>query len=128
MYAAGADHPYQAPSLAFLEAVALGEIEAVINAETLQEFLNRYRALNRWDEGRQIYDRARTIFPDVLPVTVEVLDRARQLLDAHAGLMARDALHAAVVETHAREAICSFDRDFDCIPTIRRVEPGEISA
>jgi len=33
----------------------------------------------------------------VLPVTAEVLDRARGLLDEYGRLMARDALHAAFV-------------------------------
>jgi predicted nucleic acid-binding protein len=71
-----------------------------------------------------MYDRARILFPVVFPVTEAVLDRARGLLDDHPGLMARDALHAAVVELHHLEAICSFDRDFEVIPTLRRIEPG----
>jgi len=125
MYAAGADHPNRQSSLAFLERVARGEIDAALDAEVLQEILHRYRALNRWDEGRQVYDRTRTIFPVVFPVTEVVLDRARRLLDDHPTLMARDALHAAVAELNAVEAICSFDRDFDFIPSVRRLEPDE---
>jgi len=53
----------------------------------------------------------------------EVLDRARALLDVHSQVMARDALHAAGVECHSLDAICSFDRDFDRIRGIRRIEP-----
>jgi len=37
--------------------------------------------------------------------------------------MARDALHAAVVMHEGFDAICSYDRDFDAITTITRVEP-----
>jgi len=37
--------------------------------------------------------------------------------------MARDALHGAVVQMHSLEAICSFDRDFDRLRGLRRVEP-----
>lgn len=124
MYAAGADHAHRAPSVAFLESVARDEVEAGLDTEVLQEILHRYRALNRWHDGRQVYDRARILFPVVFPVTEVVLDRARGLLDDYPGLMARDALHAAVVELNHLEAICSFDRDFDAIPTIRRIEPG----
>jgi hypothetical protein len=51
-------------------------MEAIIDAETLQETPHRYRALNRWDEGRSLYDLTRTIFPAVIPVTAEVLDQA----------------------------------------------------
>jgi predicted nucleic acid-binding protein len=123
MYAAGAEHPFKRRSARFLEGVAEGRIDAAIDAEALQEILHRYRALRRWSEGRQVYDMARTIFPTVISVTAEILDRARALLDVHSQVMARDALHAAVVECHSLEAICSFDRDFDRIRGIRRIEP-----
>ena len=123
MYAAGGPHPLQAPSAAFLEHVADGRVEAAIDAEALQEILHRYRALNRWREGRQLYDRARTIVPAVIPITAAILDRARILLDEYSQLMARDALHASVVQVHSLEGICSFDRDFDCIDGSRRIEP-----
>lgn len=106
-----------------LERVASGEVDAVINAEVLQEILHRYRAIKRWDDGRRVYELARQIFPGVIPVTADVLDRARLLLDDHAHLMARDALHAAVVLDEGLEAICSYDRDFDGIPGVVRVEP-----
>jgi predicted nucleic acid-binding protein len=123
MYAAGAEHPFKRRSTRFLESVAEGRIDAAIDAEALEEILHRYRALRRWSEGRQVYDMARTIFPTVIPVTAEILDRARALLDVHSQVMARDALHAAVVECHSLDAICSFDRDFDRIRGIRRIEP-----
>ena len=123
MYAAGAPHPHKGPSLQWLEGVARGDIEGAINAETLQEVLHRYRALGRWNEGRHVYDLARTIFPAVVPISAQVLDVARELLDRHPMLMARDGLHAAVVLVEGFEAICSYDRDFDLIPGVRRVEP-----
>ena len=123
MYAAGAPHPHKVPSVRLLERVASGEVDALINAEVLQEILHRYRAIKRWSDGRKVYDLARQIFPDVVPVTAEILDRARRLLDDHAHLMARDALHAAVVIDEGLEAICSYDREFDGIPGVRRIEP-----
>ena len=123
MYTAGSEHPFKARSVAFLERVAEGSIEAAIDAEALQEILHRYRALNRWIEGRRLYERVRTLFPAVIPITGEILDRAKILLDQHTELMARDALHAAVVESHRLEGICSFDLDFDRIRSIRRIEP-----
>jgi predicted nucleic acid-binding protein len=123
MYAAGADHPNKRPSVEFLERVATGDIQAVIDAETLQEILHRYHALRRWDDGKTVYDLAREIFVEVLPITADVLDRARSLLDRYRNLMARDALHAAVVQIHVLEGLCSFDKDFDRIASIRRIEP-----
>ncbi len=123
MYAAGAAHPYKRRSTAFLVRVAQGEVDACIDTEVLQEILHRYRAIGRWPEGRQVYDASRTLFPAVIPITAEVMDRARSLLDGHVHLMARDALHAAVVECNALAGICSFDRDFDRVRSIRRTEP-----
>lgn len=123
MYAAGAPHPHKGPSLQWLEGVARGDIAGAINAETLQEVLHRYRAIGRWNEGRHVYDLVRTIFPAMVPISAQVLDVARELLDRHPMLMARDGLHAAVVLVEGFEAICSYDRDFDLIPGVRRVEP-----
>jgi uncharacterized protein len=125
MYAAGAEHPRKQPSARFLEQVALGRVEAALDAEILQEILHRYRAIQRWTDGQRVYDLARQIVPLVIPVTVEVLDRARALLDRYSALSARDALHAAVVQSHGLSAICSYDRDFNGIEGLRRIEPEE---
>jgi hypothetical protein len=127
MYAAGAAHPHKADSLALLERVARGEVEAAVDAEVLQELLHRYRALGRWQDGRRVYDLARRIVPVVIPITAEVLDLARALLDRHSTLMARDALHAAVCESAGLETICSYDRDFDRIEGLRRLEPARVA-
>lgn len=123
MYAAGMDHPNKQPSVRLLERIARREIEAALDAESLQEILHRYRALGRWAEGKRVYDLARQLFPQVLPVTAEVLDEARALMDRYGQLSARDALHAAVVSVHGLEAICSYDRDFDALAGLRRIEP-----
>lgn len=123
MYAAGAEHPHKAPSVALLERVVAGEEPATIDAEALQEILHRYRAIRRWGDGKRVYDLAREIFPDVVPITAEVTDRARQLMDKRPGLMARDALHAAVVLTGRFDAVYSYDRDLDGIPGVERLEP-----
>jgi len=128
MYAAGREHPHRDPSLSFLEDVAEGRVDAALDAEVLQEVLHRYRVIGRWADGRRVFDGARRIFAVVLPVSVEVLDRARTLLDEHSGLSARDAVHASVVETYRLEAICSFDSHFDRVQSIRRVEPGDLSS
>ncbi len=123
MYAAGTPHPHKAPSARWLEAAARGDVDAAVNAETLQELLHRYRAIGRWADGRRVHDLARIIFPAVVPITGPLLDQARALLDRHPMLMARDALHAAVVLAEGFDAICSYDRDFDLIPGVRRIEP-----
>lgn len=125
-YAAGSLHPHKRPSVAWLERVARDELEVVIDAEVLQEILHRYRAIDEWKAGRLVYDQVRRLIPVAIPVDVEILDRARRLLDSHRHLMARDALHAAVVLEHELNAICSYDKDFDRIKGVRRIEPDPV--
>lgn len=121
MYAGGAEHPNKRPALAFLKRCASGELEAAVDAEVLQEIMHRYRALNRWPEGRAVYELARELFPEVLAVTGQVMDEAKKLADYDPALSARDAVHAAVVVTYRLEGICTFDPDFDRIPQCPRV-------
>ena len=123
MYAAGGPHPNKAPSLDFLKRVAWGEVEGVLDAEVLQEILHRYRAIRRWPKGRGVFDEARRLFPVVLPINAAAQDLARDLMDDVPDLMARDALHAAVVFHHELEGICSYDTDFDRVDGLRRIEP-----
>jgi uncharacterized protein len=127
MYAAGAPHRLKRPSADLLDRIARGEVDAVIDAEVLQEILHRYRSINRWRDGRQLYDLARALFPGILLVTADVLDGARRLLDDHPEASARDAVHAAACQVYGAEAICSWDRDFDRFEGLKRVEPGEVA-
>lgn len=126
MYAGGAEHPNRAPSLDLLARVAQGDVDAAADVEVLQELLHRYRALGRWSDGRRVYDLARRIVPIWLGIDAAVLDGARRLLDDHPALVARDALHAAVYFNVGATAFCSYDRDFDKIPGLRRVEPSSV--
>lgn len=123
MYAAGEKHPNRAPSIAWLEKVAREEIDGVLDAEVLQEILHRYQAIRRWDDGRKVYDLARMILPLVIPVDCAVMDRARELMDRYRNLVARDAVHAAVVLVHNLQGICSYDTDFDSVKRLNRIEP-----
>ena len=72
MYASGAPHPRKAPSLAFLNRVAAGEVDAAIDAEVLQEVLHRYRF------SQSLGRRSKSLRPNqaslstVLPITAKV--------------------------------------------------------
>ena len=101
-------------------------VEAAIDAEVLQEILHRYRTIQRWEEGREVYALARRIVPLIVAVTGEILDRARDLLDGDARLGARDALHAAVVLNRSMAGVCSYDRALDRIAGLRRFEPNAL--
>jgi predicted nucleic acid-binding protein len=70
-----------------------------------------------------VYDLARRIFPLVIPVDGAVTDRARELMDRYRTLSARDAVHAAVVQVHDLQGICSYDDDFDLVEELIRIQP-----
>lgn len=123
MYACGREHPLKAPSIAFLETVARREVGATTDAEVLQEILHRYRSVGRWEVGEVAYTLARTVLPDILPITAGVVDRAAELMRSHPFLVARDAIHLAVVQLHHLNGICSFDGGLDRVPGVRRIEP-----
>lgn len=127
MYAAGSEHPHKEPSRQYLEQVALGKIEAALDAEILQEILHRYRSIQRWEEGRRVYDLARRIVPVIFPITADILDSTRDLLDRYRQLKARDALHAAVALNYGTQGICSYDKDFDEVQNLTRITPPPVS-
>lgn len=128
MYVAGREHPHRAPSLALLEQVASGQVEAAIDAEVLQEILHRYRAIGRWSDGRRAYDLVRALVPDVIDVGAWALDHARHLMDRYPALSARDAVHAAAVLEVGADSLVTWDADFDLISEIRAVRPDALLA
>ena len=124
MYAAGAPHRHKSACVVLLKRIASGAVEAALDAEVLQEILHRYRAIGRWQSGREVFDLARRVIPTVYPVTAETVDLARSLLDLYPRLGARDALHAAVCQEAGFQGICSFDHDFDQVRGLKRFEPA----
>lgn len=71
---------------------------------------------------------ARQIFREPIAIDGRTVDLAFTLMRRIDRLKARDAVHAAVVLAHGLHAICSYDRDFDEIPGVRRVQPEALSA
>ena len=72
-----------------------------------------------------VFDALAKDFHAVIPVTAEMTDQARTIMDDYPTLMARDALHAAACRVAGADAICSYDADLDVIAWLRRIEPGE---
>ncbi len=125
MYAAGAPHPHKHPSVAFLRRAATGEVAVCTGTEVLQEILHRYRAIDRWTDGKRVLGFVRRIVPVIYPVDLSVVDEALRLLDKHPSLMARDGIHAATCVVHGVSQFCTFDRDFEAVAFLQRVEPGQ---
>ena len=124
MYVAGARHPNREPARRFLERVRSGEVDGCASTEVLQEILYRYAALERLDLAVGVYDLFVEICPEIFDVSLADTDKARDLLGRATAVSARDAIHAAVALNHGVETVASFDRGFDRIPGLARLEPS----
>ena len=126
MYAGGASHPNKKPCLQLLERIASGDIDAVIDAEVLQEILHRYRSIDRWEDGCTVFELARQIVLIVVPITDEIMDLTLNIMKRYPELMARDALHAAAFQISGSDVFCSYDNDFDRISGLVRMKPEDL--
>lgn len=123
LYAIGGDNPHREACRAILSAAGRGTLEAVTDSEVLQEILHvRSRRVNVRD-GAAAVRAAAAIVADVLPVTRADVPVACDLLERHPTLGARDAMHVAVMTNARLTLIVSVDRDFDCVETLKRLEP-----
>ena len=120
MYAAGSEHPLRKPALNVLEAVATGSMEAVTDAEVLQELLHRYCAIGKRDKAFKLFDTFAALMQNcILPVTPMDMKAARSFLERYIALSPRDCVHLAVMQTAGVEAILTADRGFALVKGIR---------
>jgi predicted nucleic acid-binding protein len=125
MYAAGAEHALKQPCQRALERAVDAAVYLLTDAEVLQEILHRYFSLGRPDAARTVYQSAIQVCDEVLPITERETSRALELLEKHAALSPRDALHVATMESAQVTRLLSTDRDFDRLPRVQRVAPGD---
>lgn len=125
MYAAGREHPLKGPCVAILRRVALEELEALTNAEVLQEILYRYSAIEEGERGLHLARLAvDQVGGEILPVTLADMQRAFDLVARYGTMItSRDAVHAATALNHGLKHIISVDSHFDVIEGIIRVDP-----
>jgi len=121
MYLVGAEHPHKVDARRLLERVIAENHRLVTDAEILQEILHRYVAINRRDAIQPCFNVVLEIVDEVVPVTLETMSAAREIVIGHPDLTARDAVHLAVMREHGIEKILSFDRHFDGIPGVTRL-------
>lgn len=121
MYLVGAAHPHKLDAQRLLEtALSRGE-RLVTDAEVLQEICHRYTAIDRRDAIQPAFDAVLGVVDAVLPIELDDVQDAKDVLLRYAGLSARDAVHVAVMRRHGTERIMSFDRGFDVLPGIERL-------
>lgn len=121
MYLVGAPHPHKSDAQRWLEKLVSDRQRLVTDAEVLQEILHRYVAINCRDAIQPAFDALLGIVDQVLPVDRAVAERAKEIVQGHRRLSARDAVHLAVMEHHEIERILTFDSGFDGFPGITRL-------
>ncbi len=121
MYLVGAEHTNKAQSRAVLSRLLRKGHPLVTDAEVFQEILHRYHAIRRLDAIEPAFRSLRDIVDSVFPVTLDVVERGRTILESHRAISARDAIHVAVMEANEIEEVFSFDVGFDVIPFVKRI-------
>jgi uncharacterized protein len=121
MYLVGTPHPHKIDAQRLLEeAVSRGE-RLVTDAEVLQEILHRYVAIGRREAIQPAFDLLLGVVDEVLPVDLDVVQRAKTIVFGKPRLSARDAIHVASMEAAGVATIMSFDRGFEVVPGITRL-------
>jgi predicted nucleic acid-binding protein len=121
MYLVGAPHPHKSDAQRLLERVLSERQRLVTDAEVLQEILHRYVAINRRDAIQLAFDVLLGVVDEVLAVDRVIAERAKEIVQGHRRLSARDAVHLAVMEQHGIERIMTFDSGFDGFPGVARL-------
>ena len=122
MYLVGGDHPLKARARQLAEEAIAGDEAMCADAEVLQEILHRYRAINRPDMIDPAFAAVLGIVDVVYQVEHADVERARRILLSSPTLSARDAIHIAIMQARDIDRVMSFDRGFDGIPGIVRLE------
>ena len=121
MYLVGAEHPHKVDARRLLERAVAEKRRLITDAEVLQEILHRFVAIDRRDAIQPCFEVLLEVVDEVLPVDLEIVEGARDIVIGHPDLTARDAVHLAIMRVHGIEQILTFDRHFDGLPGITRM-------
>jgi hypothetical protein len=121
LYLVGAPHPHKSDAQRLLEQLVNDRQRLVTDAKVLEEILHRYVAIDRRDAIQPAFDALLGIVDQVLDVTRAAAERAKEIVQGHRRLSARDAVHLAVMEQNGINRILSFDSGFDGFPGIARL-------
>ena len=121
MYLVGADHPNKERAQQRLEELITSDERIVTDVEVLQEILHRYTAIDRSDAIQPAFSAILDVADEVLPVTLREAEEAKEIVLGRHGLLARDALHLAVMRSYGIDRIVSFDTAFDEVPGVERI-------
>jgi predicted nucleic acid-binding protein len=108
MFAVGREHPLREGAREFFES-GVG-LALCTSAEVLQELVHAYLPVQRMATLDAAFKLVERCVPKVYSVEAEDVRSARQLVDRHPELGARDLLHLAVCRRHDVKKIKTYDR------------------
>jgi uncharacterized protein len=113
IYAVGRSHPLREEAQRFfMESSSMG-IRIVTSAEVLQELLHVYLPAGRMQTLDAAMELATRGTDPILPIYSETVLHARNLVDKHPGLTARDLLHIALCQLNKIKELKTFDRNLN---------------
>jgi predicted nucleic acid-binding protein len=113
IYAVGRSHPLKADAQNFfIESSQKGQ-RLVTSAEVLQELLHAYLPVGRLETLDAAMTLAARGVDKIFPIDSAAVLHARNLVNLHPGLTARDLLHLAVCHQHQVKELKTFDRNLD---------------
>lgn len=127
IYALGRPHPYKESCARLFREIAQGVSGYMIDTELLQEVLHVYTLRAERRQAFLVFDNLLRLFADPIPIGRSEMVAARRLLELNPILSPRDAIHAAVVQTHGMEGIVTTDKAIAQIPGIAVFDPLALS-
>ena len=121
MYLVGADHPNKQRVVTLVPRLLSARERLVTSAETFQEIVHRYLALNDRTHLDAAYEALDALVTHVADITRADVDVTRSLSGRYPSLSSRDCLHVAVMTRLGASRIWSYDRGFDVVPRLQRV-------
>jgi hypothetical protein len=121
MYLVGVPGPRKADTERLLERLLSDRERLVTDAEVLQEIIHRYVSINRREAIQPAFEVLLRITDQVFALDQSAAERAKEIVQGHLQLSARDALHLAIMEQHEIDRIFTFDSGFDGFPGITRL-------
>ena len=128
VYAQGRPHLYYEPCRALVDKLGDDSSGYTIDTELLREILHVYSVRGERLLAFSTFDRLLVLFSNPIPITREVMVMARHLLERYPALSARDAIHAAVVQTQGLEGIVTTDQVFHQIREVVAYDPLEMAS
>ena len=121
MYLVGALHPNKSRAVELVDGLIRAGERLVTDVEVYQVILHRYTAMRRVDAVDPAFRSLDAMVDDVLSFGMPEVRIARSIIGSVDGVSARDALHAAIMRTNRVTRILRFDRGFDAVPAIERL-------